>query len=122
MIPGNNIYLEAIQAISTTEIEYMRDKGRRKNAVGQWITEYEDPEWIDASVQAVDQKTYKNLGLDFRKRYIMIYTDLDSVDLNRDCSGDRVRLENGEVYQFTSADDWYLFDGWVGIMAVRITR
>lgn len=122
MIPGSNIYLDAIKCIDPIEIGYQRDGGRVKNKVGQWTTFYEMAIPLEAVVQAVDSKTYKSLGLDFQKRYIMIYTDLDSIDLSRNCSGDRVELPNGEVYQFTSSNDWYMFDGWVGILAVRITK
>ena len=121
MIPGSNLLEDAFDAIDTIEIGYMKFAQREENAVGQWVAKYEPVTKIEASVQAVDRKTYVELGLDFQKQYVQVYMSADIIDLDRDTSGDVVILSDSRTYQLESQLDWFPMDGWVGVLCVRVT-
>lgn len=119
MIPSSNLLEEAFEVINTNPVLYKKYKDRVLNEVGQYITGYENPITIEASVQAVNTDTYQELGLDFQKQYLMFYFSTDAAAITRDSSGDIV-IFNGKEYQCLSELSWFEIDGWVGMLAVKI--
>jgi hypothetical protein len=119
LIPGANLFVQAIRLITPTQIPYLKFLSRGKNAALQYTPVFADPVMITASVQAVNRNKYQELGLDFQKRYIKIFTQTDIIDLARDTSGDRV-IFNGRLFELNSETDWFAMDGWSSCLAVDI--
>lgn len=118
-VPGSNLLEEAFECIDTLEVLYYPNTGRDKNSVGQWIAVYGPAVSYQASVQAVDRRSYLELGLDLNKRYLMIYMSADANDFKRGTSGDKVEFE-GTTLQIESNLDWFRMDGWVGLLGIEI--
>jgi hypothetical protein len=119
MIPGSDILDEAFGCIDTNTIQYIKYIDRTLNDVGQWVSTYQAPIDFEASVQAVNRKTYNQLGLDFQKNYINVFFSVNAVDLDRGVTGDRVQI-NQKLYQIENLSDWYAMDGWVEALCVEV--
>lgn len=119
MIPGANLFLRAIRLITPTQIQYLKFLSRSVNSARLQVPVFADPISITASVQAVNRNKYQELGLDFQKKYIKIFTQTDIVDLGRDTSGDRI-VFNGRLYELNSETDWFAMDGWSSCLAVDV--
>lgn len=119
MIPGDNLFLDAIELIGTSTVQWYRATGRTTNAIGYDVTTYAAAVDIEGSIQAVDRTVYQQYGLDMQKNYVMFYTANDLTDIHRDVSGDNIAL-NGKRYQLTTEKDWFFMDGWTGVMCVEI--
>ena len=120
MIAGN-VLNRAFRLIKPQSISYRAFAGRVTNEIGLDVSEYADPVDIQASVQAVPRSTYEQLGLDFQKRYITIYTKAAIADLKRGVSGDMAEFD-GKTYQAVSATDWMGMDGWQSILCVEVAN
>lgn len=121
MIPGANLFNLATNLITPTRVSFRRFAGREKNEVLQWVSRFEDPRWIVASVQAVKRNAYKNLGLDFQKNYTKIWAPENIINVDRDHAGDEFAW-NGYVHQIEENTRWYFIDGWAFAMGVEIRR
>ena len=119
-VPGSNLFKQATKMIRKQQITYVKDLGRTKNSIGQYITEYSDPMPIMASVQAMQRDKYQQLGLDLQRNYIKIFASQELQDLERGKSGDKVTW-NGRDYQLTSDVDWNAMDGWEYVIAVLVS-
>lgn len=117
--PGGNLLALAFSAITPTSIPFYKFASRTANTVGVFVSTYEDPVALLASVQAVPRNVYQDLGLDFQKDYVMVYAIRDIKDIGRGTSGDRIAWNNS-LWQLVSESDWYAMDTWVGVLAVRI--
>jgi hypothetical protein len=123
--PGSNLLTDAMALIETIEVKYVKDAGRQLNDQGMWVTAYNDPVLVEASVQAPDRNTYIKYGLDMQKNYLKIFLSLDTIDLSRDKSGDQFIIgeQGGEYrYQLESEIPWFPYDGWVEVFVVQIGR
>lgn len=118
-VPGSDLLADALQIIDTDTIQVLKQGARVLNSLGLWETPYGEPVDYEASVQAVDRRTYVELGLDFNKRYIQIYVSTAVNDLSRDTTGDKVYF-NGREYAITSTLDWFVIDGWVGVLCCEV--
>ena len=121
MIPGSNLLNKAFTLIGKTTVSYYTDAGRTVNAVGQYVTSYSAAANVTGSLQAVKQELYDKYGLDFQKKYYMLYVSRDAIDVGRDVSGDQFE-HNGYRYQCESLTNWYSIDGWVSILAVQVSE
>src|SRR6185503_16207345 len=99
MFPGSNLLEDAFLAIDPLEIQWLRFRDRTLSDAGMWITGYDDPVPVEASVQAVNRSRYLQMGLDFNKNYVMLYLSQDVLDLQRDSAPDRFILPDQRVYQ-----------------------
>lgn len=125
--PGSNLLRQAMRVIKPLPIEYKKYRERELNDFGSWVTSYDDPVVIKASVQAIDRSRYERMGLDFSKNYVMIYTSHDIGAVVRDKTPDQFILPNGRTYTAVNVTDWYGLDGqwvtgkpgWSGVMAVE---
>ncbi|QBQ77317.1 hypothetical protein WFH_00029 [Escherichia phage vB_EcoM_WFH] len=91
-IPGVNLYRVATKVIGRQPIQYYMYKGRTLDKMRNYVTTYEEPITLLASVQAVLRNQYVELGLELQKNYVKIWVDKDIVDLDRDASGDYLCL------------------------------
>ncbi len=119
MIPGSNLLNKAFTLIGKSTVSYYADAGRTLNDVGQYVTSYSAASSVTGSLQPVKQELYDKYGLDFQKKYFMLYVSRDAVDVSRDVSGDQFEY-NGKRYQCESLTNWYSIDGWVSILAVQV--
>ncbi len=119
-IPGSDLLADALMSIDSVTVEYFTFADRTLNAVGQYVLSYNTPIDVEASVQALPKKSYTQLGLDLKRQYVTAYLSYDVADLDRDVSGDRFVMPDGRRYQVESKTDWFMMDGWVACICVRI--
>jgi hypothetical protein len=118
MIPGANLFNLATRVIGTQPIGYEQHQSRAQNGVGQWITTFNTPIVLAASVQAVDRSKYIEWGLSLEKKYMMLYLAADVFDLDRDLTPDQF-LFDGCKWQIEGEADWYARDGWTRVLVVK---
>lgn len=119
--PGSNLFKQAIKVIRPTQIPYLRFTSRTLNAARQWVPGYDDAVGITASVQMVPRSVYAQYGLDMQKIYIKVFAAEGLIDIQRDTSSDRLQW-NGALFQIDSNNDWFLQDGWMSCLAVKIGK
>lgn len=114
-IPGNDLLEDALSVISSQEVIYYRAVSRALNNVGQYVTAYATGISIYGSFQPVDRKLYDQYGLNLQKVYYTFYTSNDLIDVKRDVSNDQL-IFNGNRFKCESNNDWYVIDGWKGVL------
>lgn len=119
MIPGSNILAQALSVITPTTVMYHKALSRDTNAVGQYVTKYDEGACISGSLQPVPQVLYAQLNLDFSKQYYMFYSTTQIHDVDRDKSPDKI-VYMGAEYITVSRSDWSSIDGWNGVMFVKV--
>lgn len=119
MIPGSNLMARAVRLIAQNKLSYQRFVSRTTNEIGLDVPEYEDAVDILGSIQPVPRQLYQQYGLDFQKRYVNLYAQIDVIDITRDVSGDLVTFA-GRTYQLLSATDWFNIDGWAAVLCVEV--
>lgn len=119
MIPGSNLFNQAIKLIKPVEIGFLKFNSRSMNLARQYVPTFDPLETITASVQAVNNKVYKTLELDFKKSYLKIFAASDLVSLERGTSGDRFVI-GADLYQMIDDTNWFVQDGWASCIAVKI--
>lgn len=111
MIPGLNLLNVAFGAIAQQMPLYIKATGRALDDAGVWITSFADPVQVRASVQTVEQEAYVELGLDMRRSYLMIFSNLNPADSERGESADRFAY-GGRLYEVEKTTPWNNQDGW----------
>jgi hypothetical protein len=119
MIPGGNIFNQAMAVFTPQEVVWRAFAGRTVSDSGKYINELDDPVTIKGSLQSVNRKMYEQLGLDLNKSYKNFYTNDPVMDVERDRSGDTFEY-NGRYYMGTGMSDWRPQDGWRCILLVDI--
>ncbi len=118
-IPGANIYNQATQIISKSTYTYYAFLGRVIDDRGIQVSNYAPGVALADSIQAVSRSLYEDLGLDWQKVYINIFTNNALMVLDRDVSGDQIEF-NTARYELLSSTDWNPQDGWRQVLAVRL--
>jgi hypothetical protein len=119
MIPGANVLNMAFRIIAQENVVYYRDLGRIQNLIGQDITQYDPGTQMSGSFQPVPRSLYTQYGLDLTKSYYTFYTSNNLLDVTRNISGDQIAF-NGQRYQCEAANDWFMIDGWKGVLCIHI--
>ena len=118
-VPGSNLLKKAFKVIGKDAFLYRQFDKRETNSVGIDVPSYLPDVELKGSVQAVPRRLYQLHGLDWKKKYITIFSS-DKIDgPDRDTSGDRLTF-NGKLYQALEENDWTPIDGWNGVMCVQI--
>ncbi len=120
-IPGSNTLEDALTLIDSVEIQFFENTARNKNSIGLYVSTYAVSVPVQASVQAVKRSQYTNLGLDFNKHYIMLWSSHDFKDLARDRGADQIEFNN-KRYELMNEDDWTPLDGWNSTLAIEIAN
>lgn len=115
----NDILSLASQAIPMDCITYRRFSNRVLNNVGIEVNHYFADIEIKANVQAVNNQTYLELGLDLQKTYVTCFAMFDVLDIGRNTSSD-LFIFGGATYQVWSKVDWLVQAGFNEFLAVRI--
>ena len=118
-VPGGNLLKKAFKIIDKDTFIYRQFKSRTTNSIGIDVPEFEDDVELKGSVQAVPRKLYQEHGLDWKKKYITIYSSDTIEGVDRDTSGDRI-IFNGKLFQVLDETNWIPIDGWNGVMCVEV--
>ncbi|WYC18583.1 putative structural protein [Pseudomonas phage vB_PaeM_H24-1] len=119
MIPGANLLRMAFGVIGTQIVKYRKFEQRVKNDQAQYVSMFEEPFDLAASVQRVRRDQYVQFNLEFQRNYVLIFANFEMVDLDRDVAGDQF-LWTGRVFQLESQGSWFYQDGWGVCLAVDI--
>lgn len=115
----NNLLNQAFTVIPQQSFTYLKYKSNAISDIGIKVNEYETGVVYKGSVQAVDSKMYQQLGLDFSKKYIQIFSSLNIQNVNNDQETPDKILWNNKEYLVVNCSDWYEQDGWTNIIAVE---
>lgn len=119
-VPGDNLLKKAFNVISKDTFIYRQFKSRTTNDIGIDVPAFENDIPLKGSIQAIPRRLYQQHGLDWKKKYITIYSS-DSIEgVDRDTSGDRV-VFNGKLYQVLDENEWTPIDGWNGVICVQVS-
>ncbi len=120
-IPSSNLLKKAFRIIKQDVFAYRKFRGRTTNGIGIDVPEYEPDIDLKGSVQVIPRTLYQEIGLDWKKNYIMIYSSDVIEGVSRGTSGDRV-VFNEKLFQVLNENDWTPVDGWNGVMCVEIKQ
>jgi len=118
-IPGSNIYLKAIQLIARQVYVYYAFTGRTIDDRGRPVNTYAAPVTLRDSIQALPREYYQQLGLDFSRDAITVFTNSALFSVDRDYSGDQIVYRDA-TFQLLSSTDWSQQDGWREVYAVKL--
>lgn len=118
-IPGLNLLSTVQTVIVPTTIRFFRFTGRITNDIGMEVNQFAAGTDIRANVLPVPRKHYQEMGLDYNKRYIMIWSTTDFNDLSRDRAPDEIEY-NGKRYTLQNEEDWTPIDNWNAVLAVEV--
>lgn len=121
IVPGSNLLNMAFSLIGQQVVAWEVFQGMTTNDAGVDVPTWATPVDIGGSLQPVPKSLIQQLGLDWTKNYINFYASRDIGDVVRDKTGDRITYA-GKVYQVLSDNDWFMQDGWKGVMAVEVTN
>lgn len=114
-----NLLNQALTIIPKQKFTYCKYKSNTVDEYGHKVDTYEEGIEFEGSVQAIDSKMYQELGLDFSRKYIQIYSSLNINTVNQSQEAPDKIVWNGKNYLVTSCYDWYVQDGWTNIVAVE---
>lgn len=117
IVPGANLLNMAMGLIGTQQAAWYRAIGRTQNALGQWVTEYAEPVVIRGSMQPLDRAKYEAMGLDLARQHWVFYTSHPVEGVARGDSPDRLTY-NGRKLEVVDETNWYIADGWRGLLLV----
>ena len=106
-------------ALGQDTISYKKFISNTTNYVGMLVPSYEDAVEISGSFQVVSSSLYAQRGLDINRHYRILYTSTEITEIDTNTSSDRI-LFNGDTYQALDKEDWYSFNGWNGVLCVRL--
>jgi hypothetical protein len=118
-VPGSNLLAQALSVIAPQTVTLRRFTGRTVNSIGEYVNTWDTAVPIVGSLQAVPQHMYEQLGLDWNKEYVTLYTSEPLIEVNRDGTGDRILYRNRH-YLCESSTDWIGQDGWNAVIAVHV--
>ena len=117
-----NLLNQALTLIPKQKFIYRKFNSSQINDYGNKVDAYDNGIEFEGSVQAVDSKMYQQLGLDFSKKYINIYSSLNIKNVNREQETPDKIIWNDKEYLVVNCSDWYKQDGWTNILAVENTE
>lgn len=119
MIPGSNLLSTALTVIKKDKFNLYRYQSASVNEVGMRVPVYAEAIVETGSVQAVPRNVMQQLGLEWQKRHIQVWTTMDVNDLRRGDNPDQVGFK-GRRYDVIGETDWHPIDGWNSFMAVDV--
>lgn len=115
-----NLHRMASSVIPQQKMKWSRFKSRIQDDRGRWVNTYGFPFTITGSLQPVDMKTVKELGLDISKRYKTLHTSAPIRATEAEAAPDRVS-HGGRMYEVMGLPgDWHNVDGWGSVYLVDV--
>lgn len=120
-VPGSNLLGLALTLIGSQSVLFYQETSRKQNKTGQWLCFYAPfIEFDECSVQPVDRRAYKAMGLDLQSNYVSWFVpDIDAVNLARKVNGS-VFEWNNRRFQMVGQTDWFNQDNWSVFIGVDI--
>ena len=115
-----NLLNIAAAAIPQQSLQWERFTGRELIG-GRWVSRYDAAKPIKGSIQAVDLRSYQQLGFDTAKRYWTLYTSHSVSMTGEDRAPDIVHWQ-GKRMEPIGETPWDGQDGWRTVYLVEITR
>lgn len=100
-------------------ILYFQYNGTTTDAMGRDIPDYLDPITLGASVQAVSNKTYQELGLDLNKNYKTIWAEHPLFSIAERKQPDKIVYDN-LIFQIVENRKWSETNGYTRALIVQI--
>jgi len=119
MIPGTNLFNQAMTVFTPQAVDWFASTGRTVLDNGKYENSYAAQVAIMGSLQPVNRKFYERLGLDLNKTYKILYTNDPAFDVDRGRAGDRFHYA-GRVYDAIGSQDWFAQDGWKSVTLVDV--
>jgi hypothetical protein len=116
-----NILSTVQTAIGKQAYQLQKYLGRTNNVAGFQVSSFDAPIDMMGSVQPVNQRQYKDMGLDFKKSYIRIYDAGLIESLSRDKNADRI-IYDGFLFEVAEDTPWFLSGGWTYVLCVRLEK
>jgi len=118
-IPGQDLLRMALTMITRQGVTYYKAAYRVINSLGQYLTTFEPGSLMYGSWQPVPRALLIKYGLNLQKDYYTFYTPNNVLDLDREITADQIAF-NGQLFQVESDNDWYMLDGWKGVLCIHI--
>lgn len=115
LINATNILKLAMSVIPPRDIEWLQFDKITTNEFGLDVPTYKAPQIIKASVQAVPNSMYQELGIDFTKNLLSVHANADIQDTSTQKVADRLLID-GKYYNVVQKVDWFHFNGWVDVI------
>jgi len=119
MIPGTNLFNQAMTVFTPQEVTWFAASGRTVMDSGKYANSYATPVIIRGSLQSINRKLFQQMGLDLNKTYKNLYTNDPAFDVDRGRPGDRFHYA-GRVYDAIGSNDWFSQDGWKLVTLVDV--
>ena len=113
-----NILNVAMNVIGSQDVGYQKWIGKEVSADGIEVKTYAPVVTVRGAAQAVTSKVMQQLKLDVNRHYRKFYLPIAVLDLQAPNRADRIVFE-GFVWAIIDMNNWYNYNGWVGIVAVR---
>jgi hypothetical protein len=117
--PGSNLLAQALTALGTSAFSYYKWTGKQTSAAGKAVMSYDPGINVFGSVQAVPRAKYKQLGLNFSKKYIGIWSLQRVKVLTRLQPNDQIGFL-GRRFNVLEETDWTPMDFWNEFIAVDV--
>lgn len=91
------------------------------DSMGRDIPQYLDPIPLQASVQAVDNKTYQELGLDLNKHYKSIWAEHPMFSIAERKQPDKI-IYNNMTFILVSNTNWSETNGYTQALMVQVDK
>lgn len=112
--------LGAVQTvIGKQDFQLRKPVDRVRNEAGYYTTGWSTPVDMSGSVQPVNSRQYKELGLDLKKSYIKIYSVELIETMKRNKNADQV-IYDGYLWAVPEDVSWSLAGGWNYVLCVKL--
>ncbi len=101
------------------KILYYQYNGTTTDSMGRDIPDYLDPITLWASVQAVSNKTYQELGLDLNKNYKTIWAEHPLFSIAERKQPDKILYDN-LTFQIVENRKWSETNGYTRALIIQI--
>jgi hypothetical protein len=115
----NNLLAQAHQLIPYQRIQFSRWLGSTKTANLLEKDKYAPPVSSRVKINAVKTKLSRELGLDYKKTYVRLFSTPKVSGLSRISSGDQFNFD-GAKWQVESQTGWKASAGWDSFLCVKV--
>ena len=116
----NNLLSQALSIIPQSSFQVQNFTGSTINNLGIRVPVWSTAENAFGIVQAVKNSTYQQLGLEFGKKYIAVWSNTDLKGLDDQGVSDQV-IYNGKTFNVVnSAADWKTYNGWNAAICAEV--
>lgn len=116
-----NLLQKALRLIPGESFQFLKFEVEEVNSFGISVPSYAEPQTIIGSVQSPENSLYEQLGLSLEKDYKIFYGSIPIKGNALQLQPDRF-IYDGKTYETVKDSDWFIYDGWCGVLAVEVKR